>query len=554
MKTPCHRTGLLPRARRVSFNSIASLGIVLTVLGVVSSRADILYIGAPEHENVLKVDSGGNISSYTTLDPITKAGDIAQPAGLAFDSVGTLHVVETYNGRIERYAPGGAQLGDLANTNAGMPEVFSGAPVGLALDNAGNFYVANGQALFSNIVKFSPTGVYLGEFVTGLNTPYALAFDSAGNLYVSCYVPNGNSGVIRRFSAAGVDLGIFASTSELAHDLAFDRMGQLFASFNDAGTIRKFSATGTDLGVFATIPDVSTFGTGVVYGPLGLAFDSAGNLYAASSGTNNAIFKYTPDGTASVFAVGTGANGLIGPNFLAFTDDNGVPLPLVNQVAPIVLSNVTSAITSTGATLNSRVNPNRKATTAQFQYGTTTAYGNTASVSLSQNNGTSAQAVSVTLNGLMPGTTYHYQLTATNNGGTSNGGDRTFTTLTEIESWRQKWFGMTANSGNSADSADPYHTGVSNLVGFAFFGPNQDPALARISQLPQPQLIGGNIGFSFTQPVGVNGVVYSAEWSKTLQANDWHAITESGTGSQHVFNAPTGSNTRLFLRLTVTSP
>jgi hypothetical protein len=52
---------------------------------------------------------------------------------------------------------------------------------------------------------------------------------------------------------------------------------------------------------------------------------------------------------------------LIGPGFLAFTDDNGVPLPLVNQVAPIVLMNVTPVVTSTGATLNSLVNPKRLA-------------------------------------------------------------------------------------------------------------------------------------------------------------------------------------------------
>ncbi len=533
---------------------IICLGLLLTALGTASSRADILYIGGAEHENVVKVDSGGHISSYTEIDPITHAGDIAQPAGLAFDGAGTLHVVETYNGRIERYAVGGAQLGDLASSNAGMPEVASGAPVGLALDSAGNFYLANGQALFSNIVKFSPTGVYLGDFATGLNTPYALAFDSAGNLYVSCSGPSANGGVIRRFSAAGVDLGIFASTTEPAYALAFDRLGQLFASFTGAGTIRKFSATGTDIGVFATIPDLLTGGTGVVYGPLGLAFDSAGNLYAASAGTNNAIFKYAPDGTGTVFAAGTGANGLIGPGFLAFTDDNGVPLPLVNQVAPIVLTNVPPVITSTGATLNSLVNPNGLATTAQFQYGTTAAYGNTASVSLSPNNGTSAQAVSATLTGLMPSTTYHYQLTATNSGGANNGGDRTFTTLTAVESWRQLWFGTSANSGNAADLEDPYHTGVSNLFVFAFFGPNQDPALAKIGQLPQPQRAGDNFVFSFTQPAGVSGVVYGAEWSTTLSADDWHAITDSGTGLQHVFSVPIATNMRLFLRLKVTSP
>jgi len=64
---------------------------------------------------------------------------------------------------------------------------------------------------------------------------------------------------------------------------------------------------------------------------VGLALDSADNLYAGSSGTKEAIFKYAPDGTCSVFAARTFFSSLIGPGFLASTDDNGVPLLLVNQ-------------------------------------------------------------------------------------------------------------------------------------------------------------------------------------------------------------------------------
>ena len=553
MKTPnCRNTGLFSRARRESSHLITSL--VLTALGVASSRADILYTTIFEHANVMKVDSAGRISSYTAVDPNTDRGLLSIPGGLAFDGAGNLLAVESYTSRIERYAPGGAQLADLATSIVGG-SVASGSPFGLALDSAGNVYVANSLVLFNNVVKFSPTGEYLGEFATGLNTPSALAFDRAGNLYVSCYADEtDNSPIIRRFSAAGADLGVFATTTEPANSLAFDRAGRLFAALPVTGTIRKFSATGADLGVFATIPDLTTFGTGVAYGPSGLAFDSAGNLYAASDGTNDAIFKYTPDGTGTVFAARTFSNGFIGPGLIAFTDDNGVPLPLVNQVAPIVLTNVTPVVSSTGATLKSWVNPNSQATTAQFQYGTTASYGSTVSVSLSPNNGTSSQAVSATLTGLQPGTTYHYQIIATNSGGTTSGGDHTFTTLTAVQSWRQKWFGSTANSGTSADLADPYLTGVPNLAVLAFFGPNQDPALAQKTQMPQPKVMGTNYGYSFTQPAGVSGVTYSAEWSSTLQVGDWHPITESGTGLQHIFSVPSATNPRLFLRLKVTSP
>jgi hypothetical protein len=56
------------------------------------------------------------------------------------------------------------------------------------------------------------------------------------------------------------------------------------------------------------------------------------------------------------------------------------------------------------------------------------------------------------------------------------------------------------------------------------------------------------------EPTGVTGITYGAEWSATMAANDWHAITDTGTPPQHTFSVPIGSNTRMFTRLKVTSP
>ena len=85
-------------------------------------------------------------------------------------------------------------------------------------------------------------------------------------------------------------------------------------------------------------------------------------------------------------------------------------------------------LTSTNTTLTGTVNPNGLATTARFEYGLTTDYGFTKTVTLSPNNGSTDQAVSVSLGTLPAGTTYHYRLTATNNGGTFLGDDHTFVT------------------------------------------------------------------------------------------------------------------------------
>jgi hypothetical protein len=176
-------------------------------------------------------------------------------------------------------------------------------------------------------------------------------------------------------------------------------------------------------------------------------------------------------------------------------------------------------------------------------------------VTLSPNSDTTAHNVSATPANLSPNTTYHYRLTAINMDGTANTADGTFTTaLSDLQNWRQAYYGTTANADNAADTADPYGIGLTNIAIFAFGGPNQNPALASRSLLPVAQNSGGNLFFSFNEPVGVSGINYGAQWSTTLQANDWHAITDTGSCGAHFFSVPIGSNAKLFIRLNVSEP
>jgi hypothetical protein len=62
----------------------------------------------------------------------------------------------------------------------------------------------------------------------------------------------------------------------------------------------------------------------------------------------------------------------------------------------------------------------------KFEYGTTTSYGQTALCSPSPGKGESPVAVSAAISGLSPNTTYHFRISATNWGGTSQGSDSAF--------------------------------------------------------------------------------------------------------------------------------
>ena len=118
----------------------------------------------------------------------------------------------------------------------------------------------------------------------------------------------------------------------------------------------------------------------------------------------------------------------------------------------------------------------------------------------------------------------------------------------------QTWYGTADNTGNAADNADPFHTGIQNLAVFALLGPSQNPSSARPSQLPQVQRSSDCYFFSFTEPAEVGGITYGAEWTQTLLPASWTTISDSGTPPQHVFSVPIGTRTSLYMRLKVTEP
>jgi len=95
---------------------------------------------------------------------------------------------------------------------------------------------------------------------------------------------------------------------------------------------------------------------------------------------------------------------------------------------PDVSVTTSSDVTASGAVLRATVHPQGNGTTALFEYGLTTAYGSqTTAVSVGSQD--SVQPVSAPIGGLQPSTTYHFRVVATNDGGTTRGPDKTFTTL-----------------------------------------------------------------------------------------------------------------------------
>ncbi len=103
--------------------------------------------------------------------------------------------------------------------------------------------------------------------------------------------------------------------------------------------------------------------------------------------------------------------------------------------SPTVSTGSATSERTDSATLNGTVNPNGYTTTYYFEYGTTTSYGST-TAQKDAGSGTDDISISTDITGLTKDTTYQFRLVATNEKGTTNGANASFTTAEEDDkSW-----------------------------------------------------------------------------------------------------------------------
>jgi len=91
---------------------------------------------------------------------------------------------------------------------------------------------------------------------------------------------------------------------------------------------------------------------------------------------------------------------------------------------PTVVTNPATLITQSSAMLNGTVNANNISTTVTFEFGTSTAYGQTFTAIPSPVTGNADTPVSYSAGGLLPNSTYHFRAVGTNANGTTLGLDQ----------------------------------------------------------------------------------------------------------------------------------
>jgi hypothetical protein len=257
-----------------------------------------------------------------------KAGRVASGAERDFDTQ------ETFMKPAMKWR---VSAGRAALTATGVAAAVLAGCNGMGTVGSKGLWIANGTTVLEYIPKqlgmgTSAAAPHLTISSGSFGAPQGVTFDSKGNLWVmdpEAMVNGAKAPALLEFSPmqlaklatdnAPDPVAIITSTSlAFPQQSVFDSKGNQWVSDHDSNTILVFTAAQLAMTGTNNLPPAVVISSTAFNGPLGIAFDSAGNLWVANNGSVTANGATSPAGTTIVRFAAAGlpappATGMLTP-------------------------------------------------------------------------------------------------------------------------------------------------------------------------------------------------------------------------------------------------
>ncbi len=416
---------------QISGLAVQSDGKIIAAGQSYNISGDVMDIALVRYNTNGSVDttfgtSGKVISNFASTDWISdvvlQTDGKMVVAGSINDGTGSRFLVARYgtNGAIDTtFGTAGKVVTTVGGGNCAASHVM--------LQPDGKIVVVGTAFAFSSagVVRYLATGALDTSFGTG-----GIAYASTGYGEAAALQADGKILVAGQGGSFQNQFAIARLLPDGQEDLSFGYNGHVYTPVGTTSAAPREILFRSDWKI--VVVGHSTSGSAIDYalaryhpnGSLDTGFGTGGKVITSMSVSNDYAFCGALQSDGKILAAGAVSDFAdIG---VARFDGGGT----ANYSPPAVVTTAATSVTVSSSTLNGTVNPSGTATTASFEYGLTTSYGSTAAVTLSPNTGTSNIAATANLTGLMPSTTYHFRMVASNSGGTAMTADATFTTAT----------------------------------------------------------------------------------------------------------------------------
>ena len=350
-------------------NGPATQATMNNPISVAVDPAGNLYI-ADRDNNVIRVVSGGTITTVAGNGQLGYNGDnisataaqLNNPYSVATDAAGNVYIADTYNFRVRMVS--GSKITTVAGHGQSSYSGDGGSAVNAGLEayavafNAGNLYIADhfggrlrkvAGGMINTIVGggWPASNSVNGPTGTQLAYPNGVAVDLAGDLFIADSADHliweVSNGTITRVAGTGVvgyggDQG--SATMAMLNwpmGVAVDSAGNLYIADTNNDRVRMVAN-----GNITTVAGNGNFGftdnvtatSGQLADPWGIAVDSTGNLYIADL-SNQRIRKVTKGGVITTVA-GNGTAGYSGDQGSATSASLNYPLGVAVDSAGVL--------------------------------------------------------------------------------------------------------------------------------------------------------------------------------------------------------------------------